>query len=202
MSRARLGVLLSGRGSNFEAIAQAIDENRLEATIAVVVSNRSDAPGLARARERGLAAVCVPSKGREREAFDAELIALLREHHVEWVCLAGYLRLLTPAFIQAFPQRIVNIHPSLLPAFPGLHAQQQALEHGVTVAGCTVHLVDEGLDSGPILLQAAVPVEWGDTEESLSARILQQEHRAYPEALRRVLTRPWRVEGRRVRWLS
>jgi phosphoribosylglycinamide formyltransferase 1 len=163
-----------------------------------VVSNVADAPGLARARELGLPAVALPHGGMPRAEQEQRVLAALRGAEVEWVCLAGYMRVLSPGFIAAFPGRIVNVHPSLLPAFPGLDAQRQALEHGVRVSGCTVHLVDEGLDSGPIVVQRTVPVADGDTGESLAARILEQEHRAYPEALRRLLTEPWRVEGRRL----
>lgn len=194
----RLGILLSGRGSNFEAIAESIAAGRLDAEIAVVISNRPDAPGLERARQRGLTAVSIPSKGLEREAYDRLLVAELARHNVELVCLAGYMRLLSGVFIQAFPMRIVNIHPSLLPAFPGLDAQHQALAHGVKFSGCTVHFVDEHLDAGPIIQQAVVPVEDGDTDATLSARILTQEHRIYTEALRLVLRGNWQLSGRRV----
>jgi len=194
----RLGILLSGRGSNFQAIADSIVAGRLNADIAVVIANRAEAPGLAIARERGLTAVCIPSRGLDRESYDQLLLAELAKHNVEVVCLAGYMRLLSPAFIRAYPMRILNIHPSLLPAFPGLDAQHQALNHGVKYSGCTVHFVDEGLDSGPIILQAVVPVEDADTEESLSARILKEEHRIYSEALAIVLSGRFRIEGRRV----
>ncbi|MBL8176390.1 MAG: phosphoribosylglycinamide formyltransferase [Bryobacterales bacterium] len=194
----RLGILLSGRGSNFQAIADSIAAGRLDAEIAVVIANRAEAPGLAIARERGLTAVCIPSRGLDRESYDRLLLEELAKHRVEVVCLAGYMRLLSPAFIRAYPMRILNIHPSLLPAFPGLDAQHQAMEHGVKYSGCTVHFVDEGLDSGPIIQQAVVPVEDGDTEESLSARILKEEHRIYSEALGVVLSGKYRVEGRRV----
>jgi phosphoribosylglycinamide formyltransferase 1 len=202
-SAARLGVLLSGRGSNFLAIHEAIERGDLPAEIVLVASDRPDAPGLARARELGLATAVVapqaaPGKAEAREAHDARLAEALRGAGAEWVCLAGYMRLLSPGFVADYRHRIVNIHPSLLPAFPGLHAQRQALDYGVRVSGCTVHLVDEGLDSGPIVVQRAVPVADGDDEDALAARILEQEHRAYPEALRRLLTEPWRVEGRRV----
>jgi len=193
----RIGILLSGRGSNFEAIARQIDEGKLRAEIAVVVSNVEAAPGLQRARERGLNAFSANSKGLSREAFDRRVIHVLEEKRVDLVCLAGYMRLLSPSFIQAFRNRILNIHPSLLPAFPGLDAQRQALEYGVKVSGCTVHFVDEGLDSGPIILQAVVPVLDGDTEESLSARILEQEHQIYPKAIQCVLGGQIRIEGRR-----
>lgn len=194
----RLGVLLSGRGSNFEAIADSIATGRLDAEIAVVISNRPNAPGLERARQRGLTAVAIPSKGLEREAYDRLLVAELAKHDVELVCLAGYMRLLSSVFIQAYPMRIINIHPSLLPAFPGLDAQHQALAHGVKFSGCTVHFVDEHLDAGPIIQQAAVPVQDEDTDETLSARILNEEHRIYTEALRLVLRGGWQLVGRRV----
>jgi phosphoribosylglycinamide formyltransferase-1 len=197
MSR-RLGILISGRGSNFLAIADAIAGHRLDAEIAVVISNHPEAPGLAAARERGLTAVVLPSKGLDREAYDRQLIAELQKNRVDLVCLAGYMRILSGHFIREYAQRIVNIHPSLLPAFPGLDAQHQALEHGVKFSGCTVHFVEEGLDSGPIIAQAVVPVLADDTVESLSARILKQEHRIYPEALALVISGKYRVEGRRV----
>ena len=194
----KLGILLSGRGSNFLAIADAISSGALErADIAVVISNRAEAHGLAAARERGLAAVAIESGGRRRAEHDAEIIDALREHRVELVCLAGYMRLLTPEFVHAFPERIVNIHPSLLPAFPGLNAQRQALDYGVKITGCTVHFVDEQLDHGPIILQRPVPVMPGDDEGTLSARILEQEHIAYPEAIARVTSGQYRIEGRR-----
>ncbi len=194
----RLGILISGRGSNFEAIAANIAGGRLEAEIAVVISNRADAPGLEVARSRGLTAVCIPSKGLDRLEYDRLLIGELQKHDVELVCLAGFMRLLSAQFIRAFPNRILNIHPSLLPAFPGLDAQHQALAHGVKLAGCTVHFVDEDLDAGPIVMQASVPVEDGDTEETLCARILQQEHRIYSEAIARVLSGQYTIAGRRV----
>ena len=193
----RIGILLSGRGSNFEAIARQIDGGKLSTEIAVVVSNVESAPGLQRARERGLNVFCASSKGLSREAFDHQVIHVLEETRVDLVCLAGFMRLLSPSFIQAFRNRILNIHPSLLPAFPGLDAQRQALEYGVKVSGCTVHFVDEGLDSGPIVLQAVVPVLDGDTEESLSARILEQEHQIYPRAIQCVLDGQIRIDGRR-----
>jgi phosphoribosylglycinamide formyltransferase-1 len=193
----RIGILLSGRGSNFEAIARQIDEGKLSAEIAVVVSNVEAAPGLRRARERGLNVFFASSKGLSREAFDRQVIHVLEEKRVDLVCLAGFMRLLSPSFIQAFRNRILNIHPSLLPAFPGLDAQRQALEYGVKVSGCSVHFVDEGLDSGPIVLQAVVPVLDGDTEESLSARILEQEHQIYPRAIQQVLDGQIRIDGRR-----
>lgn len=194
----RLGIVLSGRGSNFEAIAEQIGRGELAAEIAVVVSNRPEAGGLDAARRRGIPVVSLPSRGLDRESYDQSLIAVLRSHEVEWVVLAGYMRILSAAFIRAFPERILNIHPSLLPAFPGLDAQHQAFEYGVKVAGCTVHFVDEHLDHGPIVLQATVPVEAEDTVEMLSARILREEHRIYTAALRLLLGRPWRIEGRRV----
>lgn len=194
----RLGIVLSGRGSNFLAIADQIQQGKLPAEIVVVISNRPDAPGLATARERGLVAVSLPSKGLDREEYDQRLAAALREHQVEWVILAGYLRILSAGFIREFPQRILNIHPSLLPAFPGLDAQRQAFDYGVKVTGCTVHFVDEQLDHGPIVLQAAVPVADTDTPDTLAARILQAEHRTYSEALRLLFTRPWRIVNRRV----
>jgi phosphoribosylglycinamide formyltransferase-1 len=199
MSAARVGVLLSGRGSNFRALHDAMARGALPATIALVVSNRADAPGLAAARELGLETALLPHRGEpSREAHDRKIVEALSARGVEWVCLAGYMRLLSSELIRSFPQRILNIHPSLLPAFPGLDAQRQALEYGVSVSGCTVHLVDEELDHGPIVVQRAVAVESSDSVDTLSARILEQEHRAYPDALRALLTRPWRVEGRRL----
>jgi phosphoribosylglycinamide formyltransferase-1 len=194
----RLGILLSGRGSNFLAIADAIAEKRLDAQIACVISNRPDAPGLAAALERGFHATSFPSKGLDREIYDRELAEGLRAHHVDLVCLAGFMRILSGHFIREFPMRILNIHPSLLPAFPGLDAQHQALEHGAKIAGCTVHFVDEGVDSGPIISQAAVPVLDEDTAETLSERILKEEHRLYSEAVALVLSGKYRIEGRRV----
>ena len=194
----RLGILVSGRGSNFLAIADAIAGHRLDAEIAVVISNHPEAPGLAAAHQLNLPAVALPSKGLDRETYDRQLIAELQKNRVDLVCLAGYMRILSGHFIREYAQRIVNIHPSLLPAFPGLDAQHQALEHGVKFSGCTVHFVEEGLDSGPIIAQAVVPVLAEDTAESLSARILKEEHRIYPEALGLVLSGKYRVEGRRV----
>jgi phosphoribosylglycinamide formyltransferase-1 len=194
----RLGILLSGRGSNFQAIADSIRDGRLRAEIAVVISNRESAGGLALARERGRNAVSLPSRGLDRVVYDGMLMEELRRNEVELVCLAGYLRLLSAEFVRAFPERVLNIHPSLLPAFPGLDAQHQALAHGVKVAGCTAHFVDEDLDSGPIIQQAAVPVYDADTPETLSARILEQEHRIYTEAIGLVLSGEYRIEGRRV----
>jgi phosphoribosylglycinamide formyltransferase-1 len=194
----RLGILLSGRGSNFLAIADSIAAGRLDAEIALVISNRPDAAGVAAARERGLKVVVLPSEGVARERYDTSLAVLLDQACVDLICLAGYMRLLSASFIRGYPLRILNIHPSLLPAFPGLHAHQDALAHGVKVSGCTVHFVDEGIDSGPIVQQAAVAVLDGDTEESLSARILKEEHRIYSEAIALVLSGKYRVEGRRV----
>ncbi len=196
--RKRLGILLSGRGSNFVAIADAIADDRLPgAEIAVVISNKADAPGLAAARARNLNAVSIEARGRKRAEHDAEIIACLREHQVDLVCLAGYMRLLSQEFVAAFPQRILNIHPSLLPALPGLDAQQQALDYGVKVTGCTVHFVDEQLDHGIIILQKVVPVQDEDNADTLATRILQQEHIAYAEAIARVLSGQYRITGRR-----
>jgi phosphoribosylglycinamide formyltransferase-1 len=194
----RLGILLSGRGSNFEAIADSVAGGRLGAEIAIVISNRPEARGLEIARERGVPAVCIPSKGVPRETYDLLLIAELKSRAVELICLAGFMRLLTAEFCREFPMRILNIHPSLLPAFPGLDAQKQALEYGVKISGCTVHFVDEHLDAGPIVLQSAVPVLAGDTVETLAARILKEEHRIYSKAIGIVLAGAWRIEGRRV----
>lgn len=195
-----LGILLSGRGSNFVAIADSIDAGRIaDARIAVVISNRADAPGIATARERGLNAVVIPSKGRAREEHDREVVAEMQRHGVELVCLAGYMRLLSPWFVQQFPRRILNIHPSLLPAFPGLEAQEQAFAYGVKVSGCTVHFVDEELDHGAIIVQKAVPVLDGDDEHTLAGRILEQEHIAYTEAINVVLGGKFEVAGRRLR---
>jgi phosphoribosylglycinamide formyltransferase-1 len=194
----RLGILISGRGSNFEAIAANVQNGALDAQIAVVIANRAEAPGLEVARARGLNAVCLPSKGLDREVYDRMLVAELRKHEVDLVCLAGFMRLLSAGFIREFPQRILNIHPSLLPAFPGLDAQHQALAHGVKLTGCTVHFVDQDLDAGPIVLQAAVPVEDEDTVDTLSARILKEEHRIYSEAIRIVIAGNYRIDGRRV----
>ena len=194
----RLAILLSGRGSNFEAIARNIADGKLDARIAVVISNRPQAPGLQTAERLGLKAIAVDSKGVEREVFDRQIAAILDEHEVDLVVLAGYMRLLSSAFVKHYPLKIVNIHPSLLPAFPGLDAQHQAFQHGVKIAGCSVHFVDEQLDSGPIIMQAAVAVEDGDTPETLSARILAEEHRIYSEGIALILFGKWRVEGRRV----
>ena len=195
----RIGVLLSGRGSNFEALADSVAAGRIPgAEIAVVVSNREGAPGIEKAKERGIAARVIPSKGLEREAYDRQVVAVLLEHKVDLVCLAGYMRLLSPFFVASFPNRILNIHPSLLPSFPGLESQRQALEYGVKFAGCTVHFVDENLDAGPIVLQATVPVRDDDTEETLASRILAEEHRIYTEAVRIVLEGKYKIVRRRV----
>ena len=195
----RIGVLLSGRGSNFEALAESIASGRIpNAEIAIVISNREGAPGLERAKSRGIATRPIPSKGLERETYDRQVVAVLNENKVDLICLAGYMRLLSPYFVAAFPNRILNIHPSLLPSFPGLESQRQALEYGVKFAGCTVHFVDENLDAGPIVLQAVLPVNDDDTEDTLSARILQEEHRIYSEAVRIVLEGHYKIEGRRV----
>jgi len=195
----RIGVLLSGRGSNFEALADSIAAGRIPgAEIVLVISNREDAPGLARAAGRAIPSQVIPSKGLQREAYDQLVVAELKRAGVELVCLAGFMRLLSPYFVASFPQRILNIHPSLLPSFPGLEAQRQALEYGVKFSGCTVHLVDENLDAGPILAQAIVPVRDDDTAEALSARILAEEHRIYTDAVRLILSGRYRIEGRRV----
>jgi phosphoribosylglycinamide formyltransferase-1 len=195
----RIGILLSGRGSNFEALAANVASGRIPNTeIAIALSNREDARGIEKARALGIEARVISSKGLEREAYDKLVVAALQEKRVELVCLAGYMRLLSPQFVAAFHNRILNIHPSLLPAFPGLEAQRQALEHGAKFSGCTVHFVDENLDAGPIVLQACVPIEDSDTPETLSERILREEHRIYAEAVRIVLEGKFRVEGRRV----
>jgi phosphoribosylglycinamide formyltransferase 1 len=194
-----LGILLSGRGSNFVAIADSIAAGRIpNARIAVVISNRADAPGLETARHRGLNALVISSKGRPREEHDREVAAALLDNKVDLVCLAGYMRLLSPWFVQQFPANILNIHPSLLPSFPGLEAQQQALAYGVRVTGCTVHFVDEELDHGAIIVQKAVPVLDSDDEHTLAARILEQEHVAYSEAIRIVLEEKFEISGRRM----
>ena len=195
----RIGVLLSGRGSNLEALADSVAAGRIPgAEIAIVISNRPDAPGIERATSRGIPAVAIPSKGLEREIYDRQVVALLQEKKVDLICLAGYMRLLSPYFVAAFPNRILNIHPSLLPSFPGLESQRQALEYGVKFAGCTVHFVDENLDAGPIVLQAVVPIVDADTDETLSARILTEEHRIYTAAVNIVLQGKYRISGRRV----
>lgn len=195
----RIGVLLSGRGSNFEALAESVAAGRIpHAEIAIVVSNREGAPGIDRAKARGIAARVIPSKGLEREVYDRQVAAVLDEHKIDLICLAGYMRLLSPYFVEKFPNRILNIHPSLLPSFPGLESQRQALEYGVKFAGCTVHFVDENLDAGPIIMQAVVLVKDGDTEATLSERILKEEHRIYSEAVRIVLEGKYKIAGRRV----
>ena len=195
----RIGVLLSGRGSNFEALADSVASGRIpDAESAIVISNREGAPGLERAKARGISTRAIPSKGLERETYDRQVVAVLNEHKVDLVCLAGYMRLLSPFFVSSFPNRILNIHPSLLPSFPGLESQRQALEYGVKFAGCTVHFVDENLDAGPIVLQSVVPVKDDDTEDTLSARILQEEHKIYSEAVRIVLESRYKIAGRRV----
>ena len=198
-TKKKIGVLLSGRGSNFEALADSVAAGLIpNAEISIVISNREDAQGLLRAAERRIPARVIPSKGVEREAYDRLVVAALNEARVDLVCLAGFMRLLSPYFVAAFRGRILNIHPSLLPAFPGLEAQRQALDYGVKFSGCTVHFVDENLDAGPIVAQAIVPVEPGDTEETLAARILKEEHRIYTEAVRLVLPGKFRIEDRRV----
>jgi phosphoribosylglycinamide formyltransferase-1 len=195
-----LGILLSGRGSNFVAIADSIDAGRIaDARIAVVISNRADAPGVAAARQRGFNTVVIPSKGRTREEHDREVVGTLKQHKVGLICLAGYMRLLSPWFVQQFPRRILNIHPSLLPAFPGLEAQEQAFAYGVKVSGCTVHFVDEELDHGAIIVQKSVPVRDSDDEHSLAERILEQEHIAYTEAINIVLGGKFEIIGRRLK---
>lgn len=195
-----LGILLSGRGSNFVAIADSIEAGRIaDARIAVVVSNRADAPGVATARQRGLNAVVIPSKGRTREEHDREVVGTLKQHNVDLICLAGYMRLLSSWFVRQFPGRILNIHPSLLPAFPGLEAQEQAFAYGVKVSGCTVHFVDEELDHGAIIVQRTVPVLDSDDEHSLAERILEQEHIAYTEAISTVLRGDFEIVGRRLK---
>ncbi len=194
----KLGILLSGRGSNFIAIADNVASGKLKAQIAVVISNRGDAPGIEVARQRGLDARVIPSKGRVREEHDREVAAVLKEKQVDLVCMAGYMRLLSPWFIQQFPNRILNIHPSLLPAFPGLEAQKQAFDYGVKVSGCTVHFVDEHLDHGAIVVQKTVPVLPGDDEHTLADRILDREHVAYSEAIAIVIEGNYEIVGRRV----
>ncbi len=195
----RIGVLLSGRGSNFEALAESVAAGRIpNAEIAIVISNREGAPGIERAESRGIRTRVIPSKGLERETYDRQVAAVLEEHKIDLICLAGYMRLLSPYFVAKFPNRVLNIHPSLLPSFPGLESQRQALEYGVKFAGCTVHFVDENLDAGPIILQSVVPVKDDDTEESLNVRILKEEHRIYSEAVRIVLEGKYKIVGRRV----
>lgn len=194
----KLGILLSGRGSNFEAIADSVLAGRIDAEIAVVISNKPNAGGLERAKARGLRAVCVPSKGQQREEYDRRVVEVLRETQVDVVCLAGFMRLLSAYFVDEYPNGILNIHPSLLPSFSGLESQQQALEHGVRYTGCTVHFVDARLDAGPIIAQTTVPVLDEDSAESLAGRILKEEHRIYTEAIQLVLSGKFRIEGRRV----
>jgi phosphoribosylglycinamide formyltransferase 1 len=195
----RIGVLLSGRGSNFEALADSVAAGRIpNAEIAVVISNREGAPGIDKAKQRKIPARVIPSKGLERDAYDRQVVAVLQDYKIDLVCLAGYMRLLSPYFVASYSQRILNIHPSLLPSFPGLESQRQALEYGVKFAGCTVHFVDENLDAGPIILQATVPVRDDDTEATLSARILAEEHRLYSQSVRIVLEGKYKIEGRRV----
>ncbi|HET9409196.1 MAG TPA: phosphoribosylglycinamide formyltransferase [Candidatus Sulfotelmatobacter sp.] len=194
-----IGILLSGRGSNFIAIADSIDSGRIpDARIGMVISNRADAPGISIARNRGLETMVIPSKGKEREAHDREIVSVLKQHKVDLICLAGYMRLLSPWFVRQFPRKILNIHPSLLPAFPGLEAQQQAFAYGVKVSGCTVHFVDEELDHGPIVVQRACQVIETDDEHTLAARILEQEHIAYTEAINIVLAGKFEIVGRRL----
>ena len=193
-----LGILLSGRGSNFEAIARNVQAGKIPAQIAVVISNREEAPGLALARQLNLETRFIPSQGKSREAFDREIVAVLKQFRVDLVCLAGFMRILSPYFVREFPKRILNIHPALLPAFPGAEAQKQALESGVKFTGCTVHIVDEGVDTGPVVCQAVVPVLDEDTVETLAARILKEEHRIYSEAICLLLEDRIRIEGRRV----
>ena len=191
--------MLSGRGSNFEALAESVASGRIpDAEISIVISNRDDAPGIAKARARGLDARVIPSKGLEREVYDRQIVAALREKNVDLVCLAGYMRLLSPYFVREFPEKILNIHPSLLPAFPGLEPHRQAIEHGAKLSGATVHFVDENLDAGPIILQAVVPIEDSDTPDTLAARVLKEEHRIYTEAVNIVLEGRYRMAGRRV----
>ena len=199
-TKKKIGILLSGRGTNFEAIAESVAAGRIpQGEIAIVISNRPEARGLEIAKQRGLHAVCIPSQGKTREQHDAEVAAALKAKQVELICLAGYMRLLSPWFVQQFPQRILNIHPALLPAFPGLDAQKQALDYGAKISGCTVHFVDEHLDHGPIVIQKSVPVLDSDDEQSLSRRILEQEHVAYTEAINLVLSGKFEMAGRRVR---
>jgi phosphoribosylglycinamide formyltransferase 1 len=193
-----IGILLSGRGSNFEAIAHNAAAGKIRARIALVISNREQAPGLEIARKLGLKALFIPSKGKDREAYDQEVVSALKDAQVDLVCLAGFMRILSPIFVRAFPGRILNIHPAVLPAFPGLDAQKQALDYGVKFTGCTVHIVDEGMDTGPIVRQAVVPIFDDDTVETLSARILAEEHRIYSEAVCLLIEDKVRIEGRRV----
>lgn len=194
----RLGILLSGRGSNFLAIHRQIEAGALPAVIACVISDNAAAPGLEKARALGLPACFIDPAGRKKRDFEDDVARTLEAHTVDLICLAGYMRLLSPNFVRRFPSRILNIHPALLPSFAGLHAQRQALDYGVKYSGCTVHFVDEGMDTGPIVAQAVVAVQDHDTEESLSERILREEHRLYPEAIRRVVTGAYIIDGRRV----
>ncbi|MDD5542406.1 MAG: phosphoribosylglycinamide formyltransferase [Acidobacteriia bacterium] len=202
MAKKQLGILLSGRGSNFEAIAENVEQGGINAEIAIVISDVADARGLDIARQRKLEARFLDPRGKSREDFDREVVALLVEHKVDLVCLAGFMRILSPFFIQQFPARILNIHPALLPSFKGLHAQRQALRYGVKVSGCSVHFVDDGVDSGPIIIQAVVPVLDDDTEETLSQRILKEEHRIYSQAIRWIIEDRVQIAGRRVRILE
>jgi phosphoribosylglycinamide formyltransferase-1 len=199
MALPKLGILISGTGSNMKSIVAACEAGEVPAEVAIVISNRADAPGIAWAAEHGLETALRSHKDyQDRESHDRAIVESLTAAGVEWVCLAGYMRLLSSVFVDAFPNRILNIHPALLPAFPGLHGQRQAWEYGVKVSGCTVHLVDLELDHGPIVVQRTVPVLDDDDEDRLAARILTEEHKAYPAALRRLLTRPWKLSGRRV----
>jgi phosphoribosylglycinamide formyltransferase-1 len=193
----KLGILISGRGSNFEAIARSVQAGKIPAEIGVVISNKEETAGLAIARQMGLNAICIPSKGKEREAFERELVEALRRYEVDLVCLAGFMRVLTPYFIREFRGRILNIHPAILPSFPGVEAQKQALDYGAKYTGCTVHFVDEGVDTGPVVCQAVVPILDDDTVETLAARILKEEHRIYTEAINLVIEDKIRIEGRR-----
>jgi phosphoribosylglycinamide formyltransferase-1 len=202
MAKEKIGILISGRGSNMVALIDATRDGRLDAEVALVISNVESAPGLLKANERGIETMVISHKGRTREEHDREMVAELKRRGVSLVCLAGYMRLVSPLFVHAFENRILNIHPSLLPAFPGLDAQRQALEYGVKITGCTVHIVDEQLDHGPIVMQRAVEVRDDDTVETLSARILEQEHILYPEAVARVLSKGFRIEGRRTRLIG
>jgi len=197
----RVGILISGRGSNMESIIAAAEEGRIPAVVAVVVSNEPAAPGIARAQGRGVETVVLDHRAASREEQDRRIVSVLEERRVDLVCLAGYMKLLTAVFLNAYPGRILNVHPALLPAFPGLNVQKKALEYGVRFSGATVHFVDPGVDTGPIILQAAVPVEQDDTPQSLSDRILKEEHRIYPEAVRLFFEDRLRIEGRRVRIL-
>ncbi|MDT4965883.1 MAG: phosphoribosylglycinamide formyltransferase 1 [Acidobacteriota bacterium] len=199
----RIAILISGRGSNMLALAYAVSDGRIPgAEIAIVISDHSDAHGLVHAAHRGISTLAIERAGRTREEHENEIMLALQEREVDFVCLAGFMRLLSPCFIEAFPNRILNIHPSLLPAFPGLDAQRQALEHGAKMSGCTVHLVDETLDAGPIIIQRVVPILDDDTTETLSARILGEEHEAYAEAVALIVSGNYIIEGRRVRPLS